>query len=89
MNNQYTILVRREGVKYLAVCLELNIVSQGASLDEAQDNVVQAIKAWLMDDPAALVKETTGESRAASDLIREFLLAQTRADDVAARFSPN
>jgi predicted RNase H-like HicB family nuclease len=86
MDNQYTILVRREGVKYLAVCLELNIASRGASLDEAQDNVVQAIKAWLVDERAVAQPEA---SSAASDLICEFLLAQTRLDELVERFSLN
>gem|GEM_PF-5253419 len=72
MNDKYTIVVRHDGLYYVALCLELNVVSQGASLEEAQHNIADAIEEYLayMRDEGL-----SGEIRPVPfDVLREFLL---------------
>lgn len=39
--------VKQEGRIYVALCIELDIASQGSSVEEAFDNLDRAIKLWL------------------------------------------
>jgi predicted RNase H-like HicB family nuclease len=70
MDSQYTIVVRREGPNYVALCIELNLLSQGASLEEVKRNIVQAIQEYL-------TSEEHGRAHQAQpiplDLLREFM----------------
>ncbi len=49
MNPKYTAIVRKSGSKYLAVCLELNLVAQGNYLPEVEQNLRDAIESYLED----------------------------------------
>jgi predicted RNase H-like HicB family nuclease len=45
----FHILIEREDGLYSALCLELNVASQGKTLKEAEDNIREAIELYLED----------------------------------------
>jgi len=45
----YTVLIRKSKLEYVAVCLELNITARGADLVEIEKNLKNAIEAYLAD----------------------------------------
>ena len=50
---QRTALIEREGDAYVALCPELDIASQGDTVEEAKGNLVEAIELFLESaDPA-------------------------------------
>ncbi len=52
---QLTALIEREGDGYVALCPELDIASQGGSVEEARTNLVEAIELFLeAADPAEI-----------------------------------
>ena len=42
-------LIEKEGALYSAVCLELNVASQGGTLEEANRNLKEAVELYLED----------------------------------------
>jgi len=44
---QLTALIEREGDGYVALCPELDIASQGGSVEDARANLVEAIELFL------------------------------------------
>ena len=44
MIKQLTAIIEREGDGYFALCPELDIASQGASVSEARDNLKEALE---------------------------------------------
>jgi predicted RNase H-like HicB family nuclease len=44
---QLTALIEREGSSYVSLCPELDIASQGDSVEEAKSNLVEAIELFL------------------------------------------
>ena len=49
---RFTASVVREGTWFVAQCLEIDVVSQGVSLDEALANLKEALELYLEDQPA-------------------------------------
>jgi len=49
MEKQYTAIVRKSKLEYVAVCLELNISARGEDLAEVEINLSDAIKLYLKD----------------------------------------
>jgi len=50
---QLTALIEREGDGYVALCPELDIASQGYTVEEAKGNLVEAIELFMESaDPA-------------------------------------
>lgn len=47
MHEKYTAIVRKSSSEYIAVCLELNLVAQGADLAEVERNLREAIESYL------------------------------------------
>jgi predicted RNase H-like HicB family nuclease len=49
MNNirQVTAVIQREGDGYVALCPELDIASQGKTVEEARCNLVEAVELFL------------------------------------------
>lgn len=45
--HQLTAIIEREGDGYVALCPELDIASQGDSVEEARDNLVEALELFL------------------------------------------
>lgn len=43
MQKQITVVIDREGDGYVSLCPELDIASQGDSVDEARENLQEAI----------------------------------------------
>lgn len=56
---QFTAIIEREGDGYVALCPELDVASQGASVEEARGNLAEAVELFF---------ETADESEIASRL---------------------
>ena len=52
MNFKGTIIIRREEEWFVATCIENNIASQGKTIDEAIENLKEAIALFYEDDSA-------------------------------------
>lgn len=52
MARKSTIIINKEGKWYVARSLELGVVSQGRTIEEAESNVKEAIELYLEDQPA-------------------------------------
>ena len=52
MNRKSTIVINKEGKWYVARSLELGVVSQGKSVEEAEKNVKEAVELYLEDQPS-------------------------------------
>ncbi len=44
---QFTAVIEREDDMFVALCPELDIASQGATVEEARDNLVEAIELFF------------------------------------------
>jgi predicted RNase H-like HicB family nuclease len=44
---QLTAIIEREGGEYVSVCPELDIASQGATIEKARDNLQEAIELFF------------------------------------------
>lgn len=51
MTLKFTSIYNKEDKWYVAFCPELNITTQGESLEEAQKNLQEAIELYLEDAP--------------------------------------
>ncbi|MFZ1103865.1 MAG: type II toxin-antitoxin system HicB family antitoxin [Hyphomicrobiaceae bacterium] len=47
MTKQFTAIIEREGDGYVALCPELDIASQGDSIEEARVNLAEALELFL------------------------------------------
>ncbi len=47
MQKQFTALIEREGDGYVSLCPELDIASQGDTIDEARENLREAIELFF------------------------------------------
>ena len=54
MRKQLTAIIEREGDGYISVCPELDIASQGTSIEEARENLREALE--LCFEAASLVE---------------------------------
>jgi len=55
MNKQYTAIVRKSRLEYVAVCLDLNVSARGEDLADVEKNLRNAIELYLED-----IKENAG-----------------------------
>ena len=54
-NAQFTAIIEREGDGYAALCPELDVASQGDSVEEARANLMEAVELLLESaDPAEI-----------------------------------
>ena len=67
MTYKFTIIINKEKKWYVAQCVELGVVSQGKTVEEAQKNLREAVGLYMEDNP----KVKTGLSHA-SPLITTF-----------------
>jgi len=51
MSYKFTTIIIEEGKWYVARCLELGVVSQGKTIEEAQKNLKEAVELYLEDQP--------------------------------------
>ena len=47
MTDKYPISIIREGKFYIARCLTLDVTSQGETLEQARDNIQEAIELYI------------------------------------------
>lgn len=45
--NRYTAILEKEGSMYVAICPELDVASQGATVEEATSNLKEAVELFL------------------------------------------
>jgi predicted RNase H-like HicB family nuclease len=59
---QLTAIIEREGDGYVALCPELDIASQGGSVEEARDNLVEALELFFETaSPTEIQERLRGE----------------------------
>jgi predicted RNase H-like HicB family nuclease len=54
---QFSTVITKEGRFYVALCPELDIASQGESVEEAIENLREAISLYLEDEDAKVPRE--------------------------------
>jgi predicted RNase H-like HicB family nuclease len=53
--HQFTAIIEREGEMYVAISPELDIASQGDTVEEARNNLIEAIELFLeVADPSEI-----------------------------------
>ncbi len=57
MARQLTAIIEREGDGYVALCPELDIASQGDTVDEARNNLKEALELFFETASPAEVKD--------------------------------
>jgi predicted RNase H-like HicB family nuclease len=62
MKRQLTAIIEREGDGYVALCPEVDVVSQGDTVSEARDNLAEALTLFFETASAGeIVKRLRGE----------------------------
>jgi predicted RNase H-like HicB family nuclease len=51
MTYRFTTIINKEGKWYVARCVELGVVSQGKTVEEAQKNLKEAVELFLEGRP--------------------------------------
>ena len=57
MNRQLTAIIEREGDGYVALCPEVDVASQGASVNEASANLREAVELFFETASAAEIQQ--------------------------------
>ena len=47
MNKKITAVITRDGYLYVAKCVELEVVSQGRTVEEAKENLKEAVELYI------------------------------------------
>lgn len=59
---QFTAIIERDGNGYFALCPELDVASQGNSIEEARSNLVEALELFLeAADPSEIERRLRSE----------------------------
>jgi predicted RNase H-like HicB family nuclease len=61
MQKQLTAIIEREGDGYVSLCPELDIASQGKSVEEARNNLREAIELFVESASASELKDRRAE----------------------------
>jgi len=56
---QYTAVIERDGDWYVALCPELDIASEGKSVEEARRNLIEAIELFFETASPSEIQERT------------------------------
>ena len=67
MLQQFTAIIEREGDGYWALCPEVDVASQGDTIEEARRNLIQALELFF---------ETASSTEIASRLSTEVFITQ-------------
>ncbi len=59
MTRKYTAILTKEGKWFVAHCVELGVVSQGKSVEEAQANLKEAVELYVESFGAEDIPEST------------------------------
>ena len=54
---QFTAIIEHEGNGYVSLCLELDIASQGNSVEEARNNLAEALELFFEHASESEIKE--------------------------------
>jgi predicted RNase H-like HicB family nuclease len=76
VSRQYTALIERENDGYVALCPELDIASQGDTVEEAHRNLAEAVTLFLETADASEIERRTHNEVFVTRL--EVSVAQTR-----------
>ncbi|MGH8469267.1 MAG: type II toxin-antitoxin system HicB family antitoxin [Gammaproteobacteria bacterium] len=57
MEKQLTAIIEREGDGYVSLCPELDIASQGGTIEEARDNLREALELFFESASPAEIKQ--------------------------------
>lgn len=57
MNRQLTAIIEREGDGYVSLCPEIDVASQGATIQEASENLREAIELFFETASTAEIQE--------------------------------
>lgn len=74
VKERYTAVLEREDNMYVALCPELDVASQGATIEEACENLKEAIELFL---------EHADETEIKQRLQRELIITQVEVDRAA------
>ncbi len=55
MSYKFTAIISKEAKWYVAHCVELGVVSQGKTIEQAQKNLKEAVELYLEDNPKAKI----------------------------------
>jgi predicted RNase H-like HicB family nuclease len=58
---KFTALITKEEKWYVARCIELDVVSQGKTIEEAQKNLKEAVELYIESFGSEDLPENTGE----------------------------
>jgi len=61
MSKRFTAVINREGEWFVAHCVELGVVSQGKSIEEAQANLKEAVELYIESFGSDDMPESSGE----------------------------
>ncbi|MDD5451671.1 MAG: type II toxin-antitoxin system HicB family antitoxin [Desulfovibrionales bacterium] len=61
MSKKFTAIITKEEKWYVAHCVELGVVSQGKTIEEAQSNLKEAVELYLESFGSEDLPESTGE----------------------------
>jgi len=61
MSRKFTAVITKEEKWYVAHCVELGVVSQGKTIEQAQANLKEAVELYLESFEGEDVPESTGE----------------------------
>jgi len=61
VSRRFTGIIRKEDDWHVAYCVELGVVSQGRTIEEAQKNLAEAVQLYIETFGAEDLPETTGE----------------------------
>ncbi len=62
MTRQFTAVIERENDGYFALCPELDVASQGRTIEEARSNLVEALELFLETaDPSEIGRRLKSE----------------------------
>ena len=61
MNKQLTAIIEREGDGYVALCPELDIASQGGTIEDARENLREALEMFFESASPEEIKDRLHE----------------------------
>jgi len=61
MLKKFTAVINKEAIWYVAHCLELGVVSQGKTIEQAKENLQEAVTLYLESFGTEDIPESTGE----------------------------
>lgn len=60
---QFTVIIERDGDGYVSLCPEVDVASQGDTVQEARDNLVEAVELFLeVASPAEVARRQSGKA---------------------------